>query len=175
MINVWIVSLVVALLSGGKPQIVRTQMHKAKKPAIERSTTELLTHREAPDVSRTRDHSKCAWAIWSGNFFAIYTLFIACRSLLVSQFRPKISMLNGSRIVNAAPISDPTSIVPCCSIVIETIFAINGLGFLAWESIQRADLPMMQAIVLVLSVFYIVLTFLADVLNAWLDPRIRVA
>ncbi|HUF85957.1 MAG TPA: ABC transporter permease [Thermohalobaculum sp.] len=61
------------------------------------------------------------------------------------------------------------------SIVIETIFAINGLGFLAWESILRADLPMMQAIVLVLSVFYIVLTFVADMLNAWLDPRIRVA
>jgi len=60
------------------------------------------------------------------------------------------------------------------SIVIETIFAVNGLGFLAWESIQRADLPMMQAIVLVLSVFYIILTFLADMLNAWLDPRIRV-
>ncbi|MDH3741451.1 MAG: ABC transporter permease [Hyphomicrobiales bacterium] len=61
------------------------------------------------------------------------------------------------------------------SIVIETIFAINGLGFLAWESILRADLPMMQAIVLVLSVFYIVLTFLADMLNAFLDPRIRVS
>jgi peptide/nickel transport system permease protein len=60
------------------------------------------------------------------------------------------------------------------SIVIETIFAINGLGFLAWESILRADLPMMQAIVLVLSVFYIVLTLVADLLNAWLDPRIRV-
>lgn len=60
------------------------------------------------------------------------------------------------------------------SIVIEQIFTINGLGRLAWESIQRADLPMMQAIVLVLSVFYIVLTFLADMLNAWLDPRIRV-
>ncbi|WP_372799891.1 ABC transporter permease [Paracoccus seriniphilus] len=59
------------------------------------------------------------------------------------------------------------------SIVIETIFSINGLGYLAWESIQRADLPMMQAIVLVLSFFYIALTFLADVLNAWLDPRIR--
>ncbi|MDA0996807.1 MAG: ABC transporter permease [Proteobacteria bacterium] len=60
------------------------------------------------------------------------------------------------------------------SIVIETIFAINGLGQLAWESIQRADLPMMQAIVLVLACFYIVLTFLADLLNAFLDPRIRV-
>ncbi|WP_420391753.1 ABC transporter permease [Acuticoccus sp.] len=61
------------------------------------------------------------------------------------------------------------------SIVIETIFAINGLGYLAWESIQRADLPMMQAIVLVLSLFYIVLTFVADLLNAWLDPTIRTA
>lgn len=61
------------------------------------------------------------------------------------------------------------------SIVIETIFQINGLGYLAWESIQRKDLPMMQAIVLVLSIIYVVLTFLADMLNAFLDPRIRVS
>jgi peptide/nickel transport system permease protein len=61
------------------------------------------------------------------------------------------------------------------SIVIETIFQIHGLGYLAWESIQRKDLPMMQAIVLVLSVIYVVITFLADMLNAFLDPRIRVA
>lgn len=61
------------------------------------------------------------------------------------------------------------------SIVIETIFQINGLGYLAWESIQRKDLPMMQAIVLVLSIIYVALTFTADMLNAFLDPRIRVA
>ena len=61
------------------------------------------------------------------------------------------------------------------SIVIESIFAINGLGFLAYESIQRADLPMMQAIVLVLSCIYVLLIFLSDLLNAYLDPRIRVA
>jgi peptide/nickel transport system permease protein len=60
------------------------------------------------------------------------------------------------------------------SIVIETIFQINGLGYLAWESIQRKDLPMMQAIVLILSIIYVVITFLADMLNAFLDPRIRV-
>ncbi|MGH6661624.1 MAG: ABC transporter permease [Rhodospirillales bacterium] len=60
------------------------------------------------------------------------------------------------------------------SIVIETIFAINGLGYLAWESIQRGDLPVMQAIVLILACFYIVLTYLADMLNVFLDPRIRV-
>ena len=61
------------------------------------------------------------------------------------------------------------------SIVIETIFQINGLGYLAWESIKRQDLPMMQAIVLILSIIYVVITFLADMLNAFLDPRIRVS
>lgn len=60
------------------------------------------------------------------------------------------------------------------SLVIETIFAINGVGFLGYESISRADLPMVQAIVLLVSMFYVVLTFLADLLNAFLDPRIRV-
>ena len=60
------------------------------------------------------------------------------------------------------------------SIVVESIFALHGAGYLAWESIGRHDLPVVQAIVLVFSVLYIILTFLADLLNAWLDPRIRV-
>ena len=60
------------------------------------------------------------------------------------------------------------------SLVIETIFAINGVGFLGYESISRADLPMVQAIVLLVSMFYVVLTFFSDLLNAFLDPRIRV-
>jgi peptide/nickel transport system permease protein len=61
------------------------------------------------------------------------------------------------------------------SVVIETVFAMHGLGYLAWESISHNDFPVVQAIVLLISLFYIVLTLLADLLNAWLDPRIRVA
>ncbi len=61
------------------------------------------------------------------------------------------------------------------SVVIESVFAINGFGLLAYESIARADLPMIQAIVLILSLIYVVLTLLADILNALLDPRIRVS
>lgn len=61
------------------------------------------------------------------------------------------------------------------SIVIETIFALHGVGYLAWESITRADFPVVQAIVLVLASIYVVLTLLADLLNAFLDPRIRIA
>lgn len=59
------------------------------------------------------------------------------------------------------------------SIVVESVFALHGAGYLAWESIARNDLPTVQALILVFSGFYIVFTFLADVLNAWLDPRMR--
>ncbi len=61
------------------------------------------------------------------------------------------------------------------SIIIESIFALHGIGQLAWESISRADLPTVQAIVLVLSLIYVGLNLAGDLLNAWLDPRIRIA
>ncbi len=60
------------------------------------------------------------------------------------------------------------------SVVIETIFAMNGLGYLAWQAISHNDFPVVQAVVLLISIVYIVLTLLADVANAWLDPRIRI-
>jgi peptide/nickel transport system permease protein len=59
------------------------------------------------------------------------------------------------------------------SIVIETIFALHGVGFLAWESIGKNDFPVVQAVVLVLALIYVALTLLADILNAILDPRLR--
>ncbi|MDW6003907.1 ABC transporter permease [Vibrio mangrovi] len=61
------------------------------------------------------------------------------------------------------------------SIVIESVFSLRGLGQLAWDSIARNDYPVVQAIVLLIAVFYIVLTFLADLLNAVLDPKLRIA
>lgn len=59
------------------------------------------------------------------------------------------------------------------SIIVENVFAIHGAGSLAWESIARADLPTVQALVLCFSLFYVVFTMLADILNALLDPRMR--
>ena len=59
------------------------------------------------------------------------------------------------------------------SVVVESVFSIRGIGLLAWESIARNDFPTIQAIVLVYAMLYVWLTFLADVVNAWLDPRIR--
>jgi ABC-type dipeptide/oligopeptide/nickel transport system permease component len=60
------------------------------------------------------------------------------------------------------------------SVVIETVFALDGLGYLAYQSITHLDLPVTQAIVTLLSFIYVGLTLGADLVNAWLDPRIRV-
>jgi peptide/nickel transport system permease protein len=59
------------------------------------------------------------------------------------------------------------------SVIVETIFAINGIGYLAWEAISKGDLPVIQAVVLVTAVLYLFLTFAGDLLNSWLDPRIK--
>ncbi|GEO15383.1 ABC transporter permease [Microvirga aerophila] len=59
------------------------------------------------------------------------------------------------------------------SVVLETVFGIQGLGYLAWESINRADFPVVQAIVLVLGAIYCLLTFISDLLHAYLDPQLR--
>jgi len=59
------------------------------------------------------------------------------------------------------------------SIVIEQVFALHGVGFLAWESIAKNDFPVVQAVVLVLAVIYVALTMVSDLMNAVLDPRLR--
>ncbi|MCL4764673.1 MAG: ABC transporter permease [Hyphomicrobiaceae bacterium] len=61
------------------------------------------------------------------------------------------------------------------SIVIETIFALDGLGYLAYQSITHKDFPVTQAVLLLLALIYVLLTLVSDLLNAFLDPRMRVA
>ena len=61
------------------------------------------------------------------------------------------------------------------SIVVEAVFNLPGLGYLAWESISKNDFPVVQAVVLILAVIYVALTLAADMLNALLDPRLRSA
>ena len=61
------------------------------------------------------------------------------------------------------------------SIVVESVFALNGVGLLALHAIQRSDFPVVQAIVLIVALVFVTLNLLADVINAALDPRVRIA
>ena len=60
------------------------------------------------------------------------------------------------------------------SVITESVFALNGLGRLAYESILGADLPTVQMLVFFFALVFIILSILGDILNAWLDPRMRV-
>ncbi len=59
------------------------------------------------------------------------------------------------------------------SVVVESVFAWPGLGFLLVQSINSRDLPLVRAIVLVISLFFVVINLVVDVLYSALDPRIR--
>jgi peptide/nickel transport system permease protein len=58
-------------------------------------------------------------------------------------------------------------------VVIEAVFNYPGIGTLALRAIQQRDLPLVQAIVLVLAGVYILLNVLADILTLCLNPRLR--
>lgn len=59
------------------------------------------------------------------------------------------------------------------SVVTESVFAINGLGRLALQSIFAADVPTVQMLVFIFAMFFIVLNLLADFINVWLNPKLR--
>jgi peptide/nickel transport system permease protein len=60
------------------------------------------------------------------------------------------------------------------AVITEMVFAWPGIGQLTVEAIQRRDYPLLQACVLVISVAYVSVNTLTDVLYGWLDPRIRI-
>jgi peptide/nickel transport system permease protein len=59
------------------------------------------------------------------------------------------------------------------SILVETVFAWPGSGFLLNESIFKRDLPLLQGTIAVLALFFVFINLLVDILQTWLDPRIR--
>ena len=59
------------------------------------------------------------------------------------------------------------------SIVVEQIFSVPGIGRLLLTSIGSRDFPVVQAIVVILALWVVVVNFIADVLYQYIDPRIR--
>jgi peptide/nickel transport system permease protein len=59
------------------------------------------------------------------------------------------------------------------AILTESVFNIPGIGRLAFDSIQNADLPMIQGTVLMGAFFIIFANLIVDLVYAYLDPRVR--
>jgi peptide/nickel transport system permease protein len=61
------------------------------------------------------------------------------------------------------------------AVVAESLFAYPGMSRLALEAIASRDVPVIQVFVLVAGVVVVLVNLIADLLYAWLDPRIRLA
>lgn len=59
------------------------------------------------------------------------------------------------------------------AVVVETVFAWPGVGFMALQAIQRQDLILLQAIVFVIAFLVVVVNIGVDVLYKLIDPRIK--
>jgi peptide/nickel transport system permease protein len=59
------------------------------------------------------------------------------------------------------------------TVVVETVFARQGIGRLAVEAIQGKDFPTVQGVILFMAVAYVLVNLLVDLSYAWVDPRIR--
>lgn len=60
-------------------------------------------------------------------------------------------------------------------VVIESIFAIPGMGKLAVDATTQSDLPLVMGVVMYTVVIVIIVNLLVDILNGWLNPKVRVA
>ncbi|MCB2262415.1 MAG: ABC transporter permease [Candidatus Thiosymbion ectosymbiont of Robbea hypermnestra] len=59
------------------------------------------------------------------------------------------------------------------AVITETVFAWPGVGSLLVEAIQNRDYPVVQAGVLLISLAYVLVNTLTDLVYLWVDPRIR--
>lgn len=61
------------------------------------------------------------------------------------------------------------------AVLVESVFAWPGLGLTAYEAMQRADVSLLMATVLLGSLFVLLLNLLADLARVWIDPRVHVS
>lgn len=59
------------------------------------------------------------------------------------------------------------------AVVVEAVFALPGLGSLLLSSVLGRDLPVVQTLVLAITAVVLVVNFAVDLLQRWIDPRLR--
>jgi peptide/nickel transport system permease protein len=58
-------------------------------------------------------------------------------------------------------------------VVIETVFGWPGVGILLIQAIERRDLPLIEASVIVIAVMIVIVNLVIDLTYSFLDPRVR--
>ncbi len=81
--------------------------------------------------------------------------------------------LRNSLIPLATSFGNNISIILTGSFLIETVFNINGMGLLAYESIVDRDYPVVLGILVIESLLFLIGNILSDICVAFVDPRVQ--
>ena len=61
------------------------------------------------------------------------------------------------------------------SVIVESLFNLNGVGKYTLEAILRRDFITVQSLVLLFAAAFVMTNLIVDIAYAWLDPRIHYA
>ena len=92
---------------------------------------------------------------------------------------PRLSVVFGHALPNAllpivAMIGIDIGLFMSGIVVVESVFGWPGIGQLAWQAIQRVDIPIIMGVTLVSAVAIVLGNLLADLIAPLIDPRIKV-
>jgi peptide/nickel transport system permease protein len=82
-------------------------------------------------------------------------------------------VLRNGLVPTVAVIATQTGYLLGGLVAIEILFNYNGLGLLIWNAAKAKDFAMLQSAVLVVGIVYLLMSLLADIVYALLNPRIR--
>lgn len=119
------------------------------------SITMRITRSSVLEVLR-QDYVRTAWAK------GLRERVVVTRHVLANSLIPVITII-GNQFV----------FILGSTVIVEFIFHLPGVGFLALESISNRDYNLIQGTVLVMAAIIVAANFLVDLSYGWLDPRVR--
>jgi peptide/nickel transport system permease protein len=119
------------------------------------AATMRMTRSTVLEVLR-EDYVRTAWAKGLGGRIVVY------KHALKNALIPVVTIVGGQLGTLLAG-----------TVVVETIFALPGMGRLTVEAILFRDYPVVQTNVMLVAATLVTLNLLVDLTYAWLDPRIR--
>jgi peptide/nickel transport system permease protein len=119
------------------------------------AATMRMTRSTVLEVLR-EDYVRTAWAKGLGGRIVVY------KHALKNALIPVVTVIGGQLGVLLAG-----------AVVIETIFALPGMGRLTVEAILYRDYPVVQTNVMLVAATLVTLNLVVDLTYSWLDPRIR--
>jgi ABC-type dipeptide/oligopeptide/nickel transport system permease component len=81
--------------------------------------------------------------------------------------------LKNAAIPVATLVGDEAASLLNGAVVIETVFGWPGVGILLIQAIERRDLPLIEASVIVIAVMIVTVNLVIDLTYSFLDPRVR--